>query len=95
MGTAALSRGVRAVPRSPQVDAFFEPRTCSVQYVVADPATRRCALIDPVLDYDEKSGSVTTPRPTLCSPSSRTGTSHSSGSSTPTPMPTISRRRTT
>lgn len=44
----------------PQVDAFFERRTCSVQYVVSDPATHRCALIDPVLDYDEKSGSVAT-----------------------------------
>lgn len=45
---------------SPQVDAFFERRTCSVQYVVSDPATRSCALIDPVLDYDEKSGSTAT-----------------------------------
>ncbi|QRM30205.1 MBL fold metallo-hydrolase [Microvirga sp. VF16] len=44
----------------PQVDAFFDRRTCSVQYIVADPATGRCALIDPVLDYDEKSGSVAT-----------------------------------
>ena len=44
----------------PQVDAFFEKRTCSVQYVVSDPATRRCAIIDPVLDYDEKSGTVAT-----------------------------------
>ncbi|GHD12463.1 MBL fold metallo-hydrolase [Tianweitania populi] len=45
---------------SPDVRAFFEPRTCSVQYVVACPATKRCAIIDPVLDYDEKSGSVRT-----------------------------------
>lgn len=44
----------------PQVDAFFDKRTCSVQYVVSDPATKCCALIDPVLDYDEKSGSVAT-----------------------------------
>ncbi|WP_312794300.1 MBL fold metallo-hydrolase [Tianweitania sp.] len=44
----------------PDVRAFFEPRTCSVQYVVACPATKRCAIIDPVLDYDEKSGSVRT-----------------------------------
>ena len=40
----------------PRIDAFFEPRTCSVQYVVTDPASRACALVDPVLDYDEKSG---------------------------------------
>jgi glyoxylase-like metal-dependent hydrolase (beta-lactamase superfamily II) len=45
---------------SPDVRAFFDARTCSVQYVVACPSTRRCAIIDPVLDYDEKSGSVRT-----------------------------------
>jgi glyoxylase-like metal-dependent hydrolase (beta-lactamase superfamily II) len=27
-----------------------------VQYVVVDPQTRRCAIVDPVYDYDEKSG---------------------------------------
>jgi len=42
----------------PQVTGFFDPRTFSIQYVVADAATRRCAVIDPVLDFDEKSGSV-------------------------------------
>jgi glyoxylase-like metal-dependent hydrolase (beta-lactamase superfamily II) len=44
----------------PDVSAFHEARTGSVQYVVSDPATRRCAIIDPVLDYDEKSGSTAT-----------------------------------
>jgi len=53
----APSRGL--LPRA-QVDAFFDRRTCSVQYVVSDPGTGRCALIDPVLDYDEKSGSTAT-----------------------------------
>ncbi|MBB4195918.1 uncharacterized protein (TIGR01244 family) [Rhizobium aethiopicum] len=48
-----------ASPR-PQVKAFFEPRTCSVQYVVSDPATKRCAIIDPVLDFDEMSGATGT-----------------------------------
>lgn len=46
--------------RSPDVAAFFDPRTWSVQYVVSDPATRQCAIIDPVLDFDEKSGSTAT-----------------------------------
>ncbi|WP_114944064.1 MBL fold metallo-hydrolase [Microvirga calopogonii] len=61
MSTAAIPRSApdRSAAR-PQVDAFFDRRTCSVQYVVSDPATRRCALIDPVLDYDEKSGSIAT-----------------------------------
>lgn len=44
----------------PIVEGFFEPRTWSVQYIVIDPATKKCAIIDPVLDYDEKSGSVKT-----------------------------------
>jgi glyoxylase-like metal-dependent hydrolase (beta-lactamase superfamily II) len=42
------------------VKAFYEKRTSSVQYIVADPATKACAIIDPVLDFDEKSGSTAT-----------------------------------
>jgi len=44
----------------PLVKAFFDQRTCSVQYVVTDPETRKCAIVDPVLDYDEKSGCTAT-----------------------------------
>lgn len=40
----------------PEVTGFFDPRTWSVQYVVADPVRRKCAIIDPVYDFDEKSG---------------------------------------
>jgi glyoxylase-like metal-dependent hydrolase (beta-lactamase superfamily II) len=61
MSTAAFPRTeLETSTCRPQVNAFFERRTCSVQYVVSDPATRCCALIDPVLDYDEKSGSIAT-----------------------------------
>lgn len=62
----ALPVGAAQVPVSgrtlqrPEVRAFHEPRTSSVQYVVADPATGACAIIDPVLDFDDKSGSVAT-----------------------------------
>lgn len=45
---------------SPEVTAFFDPRTYSVQYVVTDPSTKKCAIIDPVLDFDEKSGATAT-----------------------------------
>lgn len=45
---------------SPTVTGFFEKRTSSVQYVVADPGTKRCAIIDPVLDFDPKSGATAT-----------------------------------
>ncbi|MBN8935825.1 MAG: MBL fold metallo-hydrolase [Rhizobiales bacterium] len=44
----------------PIVKGFFEKRTSSVQYVVADPETKRCAIIDPVLDFDPKSGATAT-----------------------------------
>jgi glyoxylase-like metal-dependent hydrolase (beta-lactamase superfamily II) len=44
----------------PTVRGFFDKRTFSVQYIVSDPDTRDCAIIDPVLDFDEKSGSVAT-----------------------------------
>jgi glyoxylase-like metal-dependent hydrolase (beta-lactamase superfamily II) len=36
--------------------AFFDPKTWTVTYVVSDAATQRAAVIDPVLDYDCKSG---------------------------------------
>jgi glyoxylase-like metal-dependent hydrolase (beta-lactamase superfamily II) len=44
----------------PVVRGFYEERTGSIQYVVADPRTRKCAVIDPVLDFDEKSGTTAT-----------------------------------
>ncbi len=50
----------RDAERRPRVKGFFDPRTFSVQYVVSDPATHQCAIIDPVLDFDERSGSITT-----------------------------------
>src|ERR671912_2257276 len=61
MSTTALSQPAfeRSTDR-PQVDAFFDRRTCSVQYVVSDPASQCCAIVDPVLDYDDKSGSIAT-----------------------------------
>ncbi len=36
--------------------AFFDAKTGTVSYVVWEPATLRAAVIDPVLDYDFKSG---------------------------------------
>lgn len=45
---------------TPRVTGFFDPRTWSIQYVVADPATKLCAIIDAVHDFDEKSGATGT-----------------------------------
>src|SRR3984893_15702859 len=44
----------------PNVTGFYDATTSSVQYVVADPLTRKCAVIDPVLDFDLRSGSTRT-----------------------------------
>jgi glyoxylase-like metal-dependent hydrolase (beta-lactamase superfamily II) len=42
----------------PEVTGFYHEDTFSIAYVVADPATGRAAIIDPVLDYDERAGRV-------------------------------------
>ncbi|MBS3652543.1 MBL fold metallo-hydrolase [Pseudaminobacter sp. 19-2017] len=44
----------------PLVKGFFDERTFSIQYVVADPETKKCAIVDAVLDFDEKSGATAT-----------------------------------
>ena len=36
--------------------AWFDEATNTITYVVWDPATRHAAIIDPVLDYDHRSG---------------------------------------
>lgn len=45
---------------SPLVTGFYDPATFSIQYVLADAATGACAVVDPVLDFDPKSGSTGT-----------------------------------
>jgi glyoxylase-like metal-dependent hydrolase (beta-lactamase superfamily II) len=41
---------------NPKVRGFFDEPTFTVSYLVWDPATRRGAVIDSVLDFDTKSG---------------------------------------
>jgi glyoxylase-like metal-dependent hydrolase (beta-lactamase superfamily II) len=41
---------------TPTVKAFFDPATFTVTYLVSDPETSAAVIIDPVLDYDAKSG---------------------------------------
>lgn len=38
------------------IQSFFDKATFTVTYVVVDPATKACAIIDPVLDFDAASG---------------------------------------
>lgn len=40
----------------PDVQAFFDEPTNAVTYLISAPATRSAAIIDPVLDYDHRSG---------------------------------------
>src|SRR5665213_2213013 len=49
---------VMATEKAPEIRAFFDEPTFTVSYLVWDPATRRGAVIDPVLDYDPASGEV-------------------------------------
>lgn len=43
---------------APSVSGFYHEPSGSIAYIAADPRTRRAAIIDPVLDYDEKSGRI-------------------------------------
>jgi glyoxylase-like metal-dependent hydrolase (beta-lactamase superfamily II) len=40
----------------PIIHPFFDEPTNTVSYLVADPVTKQAAVVDPVLDYDHKSG---------------------------------------
>lgn len=44
----------------PAVHAFFDELTGTVTHLIADPATGMAAVVDPVLDFDFKSGAVAT-----------------------------------
>ena len=39
-----------------RVEGFFDPATSTISYIVTDPATSVCAVIDPVLDYEARAG---------------------------------------
>ena len=41
------------------IEAFFDEATSNVSYVVADPQTRACAIIDPVLDFEPCNATIT------------------------------------
>ena len=43
-----------------QVKAFFDSVSNTFSYVVSDPDTQRCAVIDSVLDYDAASATTKT-----------------------------------
>ena len=45
---------------SPKVTAFFDEPTNTISYVVKDPNSPKCAVIDTVLDFDYASGKTST-----------------------------------
>lgn len=44
----------------PAVEAFFDPVSSTISYVVQDPASNACAVVDSVLDLDYASGRIKT-----------------------------------
>ena len=53
---------MNAIPVSmsarPVVKGFFDPATSTISYVVRDPASRSCAVIDSVMDIDYAAGRI-------------------------------------
>ncbi|MEO0429525.1 MAG: MBL fold metallo-hydrolase [Pseudomonadota bacterium] len=43
----------------PEVTAFFDPHSNTISYVVRDPAGSSCAVIDPVMEFDQAAGRLT------------------------------------
>lgn len=48
------------VPASPVVEPFYHHGACAYAYLVFDPQAKRAVIIDPVLDFDRRSGQVFT-----------------------------------
>jgi glyoxylase-like metal-dependent hydrolase (beta-lactamase superfamily II) len=63
-GTQVTGRTMTAKPQEPQsitapmVAAFFDRATNTISYVVKDPTSAACAIIDPVLDFDYAAGRI-------------------------------------
>ncbi|WP_298491623.1 MBL fold metallo-hydrolase [uncultured Maritimibacter sp.] len=43
----------------PDVKAFFDPATNTISYVVKDPTSNKCAVVDSVMDIDYAAGRIT------------------------------------
>lgn len=55
--SALLSGSIAKVP-TPDVTAFFDHDSNTFSYIVSDPNTSSCAVIDSVLDFDYASGTI-------------------------------------
>ncbi|WP_419252703.1 MBL fold metallo-hydrolase [Caulobacter sp. ErkDOM-YI] len=54
--TSIIQQALASPGSRPQVKAFFDEATFTVSYVVRDPDSSACAIIDSVLDYDAAAG---------------------------------------
>ena len=65
-GDAHIGRGIAQVDATlgggptPDVHCFFHEPTFTASYVVSDPARKRAAIIDSVLDFDQAAGRTST-----------------------------------
>jgi glyoxylase-like metal-dependent hydrolase (beta-lactamase superfamily II) len=55
-----VRRAIEGAAAKPDVTAFFHEPTFTASYVVADPATKRAAIVDSVLDFHQPSGRTAT-----------------------------------
>jgi glyoxylase-like metal-dependent hydrolase (beta-lactamase superfamily II) len=44
---------------TPEVEGFFDAATNTISYIVTDPATHHCAIVDSVMDIDYAAGRIT------------------------------------
>ena len=47
------------ISAKPEITPFFDDPTNTLTYVVKDPASNACAVVDSVMDLDYPSGSIT------------------------------------
>jgi Metallo-beta-lactamase superfamily len=55
-----VAQALSQTRKRPEVISFFDEPTNTASHVVCDPASRRCAIVDSVLDYDAASGRTAT-----------------------------------
>jgi len=44
---------------SPEIESFFDQQSNTFSYLIKDPNSRACAVVDPVLNFDQASGTIT------------------------------------
>lgn len=59
-GAAQVQAALSDPAKRPAITAFFDEATNTISYIVADPATKKAAIVDSVLDYDAASGRTST-----------------------------------